>query len=226
MSLIPIRQAEALRRVLDYDRLDLHTAAPGIFRSYDRDKQTADVLIGTRRVVPAPDDDSEDQTEEFPILPAVPVVWPFTSSYFLHLPITPGDGCLIVFCESDINAWRAGTGGSVDPALATRHALSGAVAIPGLSWRSRTFSPGTDPTGAEFGSVSGARLLVTASEVRAGGSNALAKSTETGNIFQGIAADILAIANFINGIAPGTVTNQTATALAANAIATTVTKGA
>lgn len=231
MSLIPVRGAEAQRRVLEAFALDLHTSAPGMIRSYDAATQTADIIVGTKRVVPSQDDDDPDETEVFPILPAVPVIWPFTNDYFMHLPVTAGDGCLVIFCESDLNAWRAGSGQAVDPGVATRHGLSGAVAILGLSWRSRHLEPaasgtgiGSDPEGAEFGHRSGAgRILVTQTQVRAGGSHSLALSTELAAHLAAIRADLVTV---FAAATAGTPTYSAPGFDSANPIASTVTKGA
>ena len=227
MSLIPVRGAEAQRRVLEAFALDLHTSAPGMIRSYDRDTQTASVIVGVKRVVPSQDDDDPDETEVFPILPAVPVLWPFTSEYFLHLPVKVGDGCLIVFSEADLSAWRAGSGQPVDPGVATRHGLSGAVAILGLSWQARTFSPAADapedPAGAELGAVDGVRLMVTRSEVRAGGTHALVRASELSAHLAAIRADLVTV---FAAATAGTPTYTAPGFDTANPIASTVTKGA
>lgn len=131
-----LTMAEALGSILESFRSDLHVALPGIVRSYDSSTQTADIEPAVQRVIPSGDpEDEEDTPERLPVIPSVPIAWPRAGAFFLHFPLAAGDTVLLVFSESDLNEWRAGSGEVVDPALAGRHGLSGAVAIPGLSTR-------------------------------------------------------------------------------------------
>jgi hypothetical protein len=212
------RQADVLRRTIDAALLDVHTALPGRVRSYDAATQTADVTLGARRVVPATDEDTtEDTAEDLPVLVSVPVVWPRGGGYRLHAPLTAGDGVLVIFPESSIDRWLD-SGDAADPALPTRHGIDGAIAIPGLGFRGgRISSAPTD--GIVIGRDGGPDVKITASEVRAGGSAALAEAADVRAHLQAIESALTAVAG------GGASTYVYATVLSTAPIDTTITKG-
>lgn len=214
------RQADTLSRVIDAALLDVHTALPGRVRSYDAATQRADVILGARRVVPAADEDTEEDTsEELPILVSVPVVWPTGGGYRLHAPLAAGDGVLVIFPESSIDRWLD-SGDVADPALPTRHGIDGAIAIPGLGFRGgRISSAPTD--GLVVGRDGGPEIKITSSEVRAGGTAALAEADD-------VKVHLTAISAALATIAAAAMTTSSyvyATVLGTSPIATTVTKG-
>ena len=128
----PVSTAELLRKALDAHSLDIHTALPGIVRSYDAANQTAEIELALTRNVPAvEEDEAADTFETLPILPSVPVVFPRAGGFYLHFPLAVGDSVLVVFSEQDMNSWRNSAALS-DPSVGLRHGLSGGVAIPGL----------------------------------------------------------------------------------------------
>lgn len=175
MTSIPQRQSETLRRILDGQRAELHTAMPGTVKSYDASAQTADIRPGLRRVIPSREETEDETVEELPILPSVPVVWPRAGDFFLHAPLQEGDGVLVIFSEADINAWLDGSV-SANPSLPERHGLSGAVAIPGLF-------PSASPIGsvsagnATMGVDGGPVMAFVSGEIRAGGADPLARES-------------------------------------------------
>lgn len=214
------RQADTLRRVIDAALLDVHTALPGRVRSYDAATQTADVVLGARRVVPAADEDQdEDTAEDLPVLVAVPVIWPRGGGYRIHAPLSAGDGVLVIFPEASIDRWLD-SGDAADPALPTRHGIDGAIAIPGLGFRGgRISSAPTD--GIVIGQDGGPDLKVTGSEVQAGGSLALAEAADVKAHLAAISAAIATLAT-ATSTSPGYVYLTT---LGTNPIDTTITKG-
>lgn len=166
----PLSMAELLRRVVESQRSDLHTALPGIVRSYDASSQTAEVELALTRPLPAEDEnDEEDTFETLPVLPSVPVAWPRGGGFYFHCPLTDGDSVLVVFCESDTNAWR-NSGGVSDPSVTLRHTLSGPVAIPGLYPRNDTLAD-ADGSNATFGSDGGLKVTVTSSALEVDGNS-------------------------------------------------------
>ena len=169
---VPLQMAEALRRILDSQAAETHTALPGIVRSYDASKQTADIEPALLRPLPALDEDSEDPRERLPIIPSVPIAWPRAGGFFLHFPLAPGDSVLLVFSELDMNAWRQ-SGAVSDPGMGQRHGLSGAVAIPGLYPRPNPIGSASGSYG-RIGEDGGAFVEFRPGEIRAGGSAAVA----------------------------------------------------
>ena len=73
------------------------------------------------------------ETLDFPVITGVPVVFPQSANVSIAWPIKPGDGCLIVFCESALDFWMYGK--ETDTALSFD--LSNAIAITGLSPKGR-----------------------------------------------------------------------------------------
>jgi len=164
----PLSTAETLRRVIESHALDLHVALPGVVRSYDHETQTADVEPGVQRVRPAEDEDTDaDSPERLPVIPAVPVAWPRAGGHFVHWPMQAGDSVLLVFSESDLNAWRE-SGGVVDPGIGARHGLSGAIAIPGLYPRADVIAS-ADASNGRIGRDGGHYVEFRADEIRIAG---------------------------------------------------------
>ena len=89
----------------------LHCALPGTVESFDAEKQTAVVR-------PA--------GEGLPLLYDVPVFMP------VPFEVNPGDACLVVFADHDIDAWLD-SGEDGEPASGRTHSLSDGFAFVG--WR-------------------------------------------------------------------------------------------
>ena len=93
----------------------LHVALPGKVVSFDAESQTAAVqpAVKTGSLV-------------FPVLSDVPVFMP------VPFEVNPGDPCLVVFADIDIDAWFE-SGEPQEPKSARKHALSDGFAFVG--WR-------------------------------------------------------------------------------------------
>ena len=92
----------------------LHCALPGTVVSFDAEKQTAEIQ-------PA----GKAGSAAYPVLPDVPVFMP------VPFEVRPGDACLVVFADIDIDAWFAAGRASV-PGSARRHSLSDGFAFVGF----------------------------------------------------------------------------------------------
>ena len=93
----------------------LHCALPGIVESFDPESQTAVIR-------PAVKSRSEP---ELPLLRDVPVHMP------VSFDVSPGDHCLVVFADSDIDAWFA-SGEVSEPGSCRMHSLSDGFAFVGF----------------------------------------------------------------------------------------------
>ena len=93
----------------------LHCALPGIVESFDTETQTAVIrpAVKSRTGV------------EYPLLRDVPVFMPAA------LEVNPGDGCLVIFADCDIDRWFE-TGEAEVPASARMHSLSDGFAFVGF----------------------------------------------------------------------------------------------
>lgn len=163
---------------------ELHTALPGRVESYDAAAQTADVRPMVRRALPNVEGGTTPR--EMPVLRSVPVVWPRTGSWFLHMPIVAGDSVLLVVLERDLARWRQ-TGAVSDPIDHRHHHLAHAVAVPGLFPRASALAENETATsnarGSELvlGHTSGQILRVSSTGILAGrqAADGVAMSTPT-----------------------------------------------
>jgi len=121
--------AEVLRGAIDTRIGNLQVAMPGKVEAYDAATQTADIQPQLIRVLKDPD--GNEVQERYPKIPNVPVVFPRTGTFFVSLPIKPGDTVLLIFCDYSIDLWRTK---ARESAIADDrpHGLHAAVAIPGL----------------------------------------------------------------------------------------------
>lgn len=135
--------AELLSGHVSRSLAELHTAMPGRVERYDSTTQTADVKPLVKRKVA--DEAGTESLESLPVVPSVPVVFPGAGDYGITFPIARGDTVLLVVASASLDRWLA-RGGEVDPADERAHALSDAVAIPGL--RARPDALGSVPNSA------------------------------------------------------------------------------
>ena len=101
----------------------LHCALPGIVESFDPAVQTAAVRPAVKR-----------QDIPFPLVRDVPVFFPGGREQALTFPVSPGDECLLVFADSDMDRWFE-TGRAEEPASARNHDLPDAFAFVGFRSR-------------------------------------------------------------------------------------------
>lgn len=130
---------DTIQRLIDAKAIAMNTAIPGEVVSYDAATGKAEV----RPLIKQTFEDGKTLTP--PVISNVPIIMPRTAGGSLTLPLAPGDGVLIVFCQWSIDQWAA-KGGLADAADARTHSMSDAVAFPGLL----SFADG--PTG-EVGTV-------------------------------------------------------------------------
>lgn len=117
------------------DLLDLHkgdimaqlrVAIPGQIVTFDATKRTAVIQPSFNRTY-------NDGTEKpMPLLVDVPVFTLQGGGIHVGLPITPGDECLVIFGDSNIDAWFS-YGGQQTPLDARKHDLSDGFALVGLN---------------------------------------------------------------------------------------------
>ena len=98
-------EAEALKKEI---LSSLHCALPGTMESFDADTQTAVI----RPAVP-----------RMPLLRDVPVYMP------VSFEVNPGDACLVIFADRDMDKWFAGEEGTTSDRM---HSLSDGFAFVGF----------------------------------------------------------------------------------------------
>lgn len=105
--------------------IDLKVSKLGIIDSYDPSTGLASVKIQTKFNEKTP------KVWDYPIIPNVPVL---KSKYF-SFPINKGDGCLLIFLDTDFTAWLEG-GEVLTPASPRLHNLNDVIAIMGVDTKS------------------------------------------------------------------------------------------
>lgn len=101
--------------------IDLKVAKLGTIENFYPESCTADVKIQIKFNEKTP------KVWDYPIIPKIPVV---KSKYF-STPINKGDGCLIIFLDTDFSAWLEGGYLSV-PSSSRLHNLNDAIAVMGV----------------------------------------------------------------------------------------------
>ena len=114
-TLIPRDLAALKEEILS----SLHCALPGTVESFDPETQTAVVRPLLKRKT------------ELPLLRDVPVFFPGSRNSAVTWPVSAGDGCLVVFADTDMDRWFE-TGGAGEAASARKHDLSDAFAFVGF----------------------------------------------------------------------------------------------
>ena len=111
-------------RALKQDILaSLHCALPGTVVSFDAEAQTAVIQLAVCR---------SRRNVETPLVPPllrdVPVFMP------VSFPVNPGDACLVIFADCDIDAWFE-SGEAEEPESPRMHSLSDGFAFVGFRTR-------------------------------------------------------------------------------------------
>jgi hypothetical protein len=163
-----------IRAEIDDDRQTLHTAMPARVESYDATYGRASVQPLLKRI--DIDENGDRVVTSYPVINEVPVVFPGSGGWRIRFPITAGDVVLLLFAEGSLDRWLQ-RGGEVDPGDSRRHDINDAFAIPGLM----PFA------GAGNGSP---MIEFTASEIKAGGSAALAKADALSKFMDALTAAI------------------------------------
>jgi len=122
--------AELLQAAVQRGIEDIFVGLPGKVEKYDAATQTVDVLPMLRR--PVVFDDGSESSDELPIIPTVPVLWPRGSGFFVSLPLEKGDLVWLVFGDRSLDLYKSSAGTKpIDPKDLRSNDLSDAVAIPG-----------------------------------------------------------------------------------------------
>lgn len=176
---------------------ELHTAIPGRVDAYDAATQRADVTPLVKRALEAEDGSRVD--ELLPAIRNVPVLQLRAGPFFVHVPVAAGDTCLLVVAERDISRWLRTGEISVAPDVRLHH-ISQAIALPGLFVTADPIEPAPSSSAMELGHESGgAKITITSSEIRAGGTTALAEYPNLAEHLAAIAADL----DIVHGAAVG-----------------------
>ena len=158
--------AQVIRAAVQAHAADLRVAIPASVERVDLAKG----LVDARPLVKDLVGDAGGLTPlSLPVITNVPIVWPGAGGFRLTFPVAVGDSVLLVFADRSLDVWLA-KGGEVDPGDPRRHALSDAIAIPGL----RPFSgpwTGAASDGVTLGQDGGLQVKVKSGTIELGGAD-------------------------------------------------------
>lgn len=103
----------------------------GIIQDFDASNQTATILLALKQVIdisPA----GVKTYQERPLIFKCPMLVLFGGTAFISLPIQPGDSCIVLFNDREIDSWFA-NGGIQSPASPRMHDVSDAIALVGIN---------------------------------------------------------------------------------------------
>lgn len=123
---------------------DTWTAMPGIIVSFDPVTLLAEVQVGIKSNVTAPDGSKSAIARS--LLVDVPVCFPGGGGCTLTFPLADGDECLLIFAARGIDAWVE-YGGTQESMPTRRHSMSDAFALVGVRSKARKLpQPAADTT--------------------------------------------------------------------------------
>jgi hypothetical protein len=116
---------DVLDRTKDEVFYNMNCVQVGRIISYDPTKNTASIQIGMKRQLP------NNEVVTYPPLQDCPVFFLTGGTSCISMPIEPGDTCLILFNDRDIDTWWA-TGESNVPPTPRAHSLSDGICLVGV----------------------------------------------------------------------------------------------
>lgn len=135
--------APSLKNLFESSKLDIfqtmNCVKIGTIVSFDAVKRTAEVQISFKRSLNMPLKDGT-KVQSYPLLMDCPVVSMQGGGGALTFPIEAGDECLVLFSDSNIDAWFD-NGGEAVPLDGRRHDLSDGIAIVGLNSKANAIDP-------------------------------------------------------------------------------------
>lgn len=122
--------SEVFQTAIDSALDSVHTAIPAKVTRYNASKQQADVQPLIKQAYE--DEFGDRQVASLPVVTNCPVQFPGGGGFTLIYPLSEGDTGLLVFSQASIDKWLS-TGGTVDPDIDHRHALTDGIFIPGVN---------------------------------------------------------------------------------------------
>lgn len=108
----------------------LNAVQIGIIQSFDASDQTATIQLALKQVI-AVKPDGTKVLQEHPLLLKCPVMFLFGGGSYLTLPIEPGDNCIVLFNDREIDNWFA-NGGVQTPLTPRVHDIGDGMALVGI----------------------------------------------------------------------------------------------
>lgn len=124
---VPLDVLNALKRDV---MLNMNCVQIGIIESFDSAKQTATIRMAIKQVASIAPDGTKTLRER-PLVFQCPVMILYGGNSYITFPIAPGDNCIVLFNDRQIDEWLL-NGGVQVPTTGRAHDFSDAIAIVGL----------------------------------------------------------------------------------------------
>lgn len=105
----------------------------GKVEAYNKEEQTVSAQIVVKRRI------GNDKIISYPLLVDCPVFFLQGGGAYFDLPIKPGDFCIILFNDRDIDDWFT-SGSEKEPRTKRKHSLSDGIAMVGLNPKTKVLN--------------------------------------------------------------------------------------
>lgn len=145
--------------------LGMRVMLPGKIQKLSNDRKKADIepLIRSRFI----NYSGEQQVEDFPIVPDVPMCNLQAGEFFISMPVNVGDHVMMIFCDRSLDLFLSSDGEVTDPLDVRTHDLTDAIAIPCL-YPFSSMVGNTSSTNIVIGKDGGSQIHVKSGEVALG----------------------------------------------------------
>lgn len=162
----------SLKDLLDLHKkdilLNLNCHAIGTIVTFDPTTRTASVSINYKKTYYEPVTTTDTgvslpyvpKLESYPVILECPVVNLYGGLAQLTFPIIPGDECLVLFNDRDINLWLTVGSSQLPPESQRLHALTDAIVLVGLLSNPKALAESYDPIRARLKYKLGGELAV------------------------------------------------------------------
>ena len=145
---------QVLAKLKSEVKSEINCMTVGKIKSFDSLNQTAQVEIPLQRVVKAGAFDANglplDRYIPYPVLVKCPVVFMNGGGAYISFPIQPGDDCIVLFCDRDIDTWWEG-GKNMPPNSDRVHDMSDGVVLVGIRNKTNPITYDADKLKIYFG---------------------------------------------------------------------------
>ena len=114
-----------IRENIDYHLTNVHTSFPGVVVKYDAATRRADIQPSLKRRLP------DGKFADFPILPDIPIHFPGTKKYTIHIMLEKGDEVAVFVTERSTDVWRDKGMNGIEDNDPRRFNLQDCFAMPG-----------------------------------------------------------------------------------------------
>ena len=121
-------------------RKQVNCARIGIIQSFNPANQTVTVQVAQQQVL-STSPEGVQNLAPFPPLVSVPVFFPCGGGFTLTFPIAPGDECLVIFNDREIDNWLLSGGDQTTPTTARIHDMADGMAFVGFRSFPRSLNP-------------------------------------------------------------------------------------